>query len=195
MFTTSKLAKMICDAPGFPMDQKPSLTTQDVDAWQHIILSPLHHEAPLSWAQLIPAEDADEGVPDPQFLNLTFHFKRRQDEADLKQLADHLKKFMKVSSTDLHKVYWGAIWGERNPSADRFREAVQRAMAHTQPTDSRSNNPNWPSISVRVDRLSPHQGHYPSDSSPERTPLHFDTSSATLEEEASTWGFWNRTFS
>jgi len=203
MFTTSKLAKMICDAPGFPSDQKPSLTTRDVDAWQHIILAPLPREG-LSASVPTPSaengeedEEEDEGdKPVPQSLSLTFHFKQKQDEADLKKLADHLKKFMKLDNASLHKVHWGGLWGGWRPHpGHRFREIVGRVMAHAHSPVSRLKDSTFPSSSGQSDRLYPQVWHHPSHSPTERAPLLSDTSSVTLEEETTTWNIWSRMFS
>lgn len=116
MFTTSKLAKKISECPDFPEEQNPSLTTRDIEAWQHIILAPLPADgvAPLTPAPNSEHEDEGEeedenNKPNDQFLSLTFHFKHKQDESELlKKLADHLKKFMKVERS-LHKVQWGGL--------------------------------------------------------------------------------------
>jgi len=177
MFTTSKLAKMICDCPAFPKDQKPSLTTRDIDAWQHIILAPLPRQG-VPAPTPAPDEDEDEeedehSKPVPQFLSLTFHFKQKQDEADLKKLADHLKKFMKLDNAALQKVQWGGIWGGwRPPPGHRIRDAVRRLMA-------RSTHPPH----TQDAGLSPLAAQYPLYPSTERTPLLSDTSSVTLEED------------
>lgn len=201
MFTTSKLAKMICDAPKFPQDQKPSLTTRDVDAWQHIILAPLPRDGVSTPAPSVHEdEDKDEDEneddkPIPQSLSLTFHFKAKPDEMELKGLADYLKKFMKLHDTSLHKVQWGGIWGAGRVSpGHRFREAVGRVMAQTHSPSLKLKNPTFPSNSIQSDRLSPQRWNYSSGSSTERTPLLSDASSDTIEEEAVTQSIWGRIF-
>jgi len=149
MFTTTKLAGTILEAPGFPPEQKPSLTTRDADGWQHIILAPLPREGfstPVPNAE----DDDDDDKPVPQFLHLTFHFKANQDEMQLKKLADHLKKFMKLENTTLHKVEWGGIWGT---PGHRFREAVHKVLAHVHSPVSRLKPPIMPSTSLQNERL------------------------------------------
>lgn len=134
MFTTSKLAKTICAAPRFPEDQLPSLTTRDLDAYQHIVLAPLPLEGSLTSAtEYEDGDDEDEPKPVPQSLNLTFHFKSKQDEQELKKLAYHLKKFMKLNETTLHKVQWGGIWSGSIPRGQRLRELVSKVMAERSP--------------------------------------------------------------
>ncbi|KAH8790381.1 hypothetical protein F5882DRAFT_401411 [Hyaloscypha sp. PMI_1271] len=196
MFTTSKLAKKISECPDFPEEQNPSLTTRDVEAWQHIILAPLPREGV---SVLTPApnsgdedenEDEDEededDKPVQQFLSLTFHFKHKEDESELlKKLADHLKKFMKLEPS-LHKVQWGGIWGESQPPpGQRWREAVRKVM-------SKSPVSSFPSNLVQSDSLSPQTGHLLPSSSTERTPLLSDASSVTFEEGHTTQSLWSR---
>ncbi len=41
MFTSSKLARTTCDAPGFSLETKPMLIERHIDSSQHIILAPL----------------------------------------------------------------------------------------------------------------------------------------------------------
>jgi len=193
MFTTSKLAKMICDAPKFPQDQQPLLTTRDVDTWQHIILAPLPRDGVSTPAPSVQDEDEDEDdKPIPQSLSLTFHFKAKPDEIELKKLADHLKKFMKLHDTSLHRVQWGGIWGAGRVSpGHRFREAVGRVMAQTQSPVPKLKKSNL----IQSDMLSPQRWDDPSGSSTERTLLLSDTSSVTLEEEVVTQSIWSRIFS
>jgi hypothetical protein len=204
MFTTSKLAKKISECPDFPEEQNPSLTTRDVEAWQHIILAPLPREGVSA---LTPApnsededenedggEDEDEGEdeeedednkPVQQFLSLTFHFKHKEDESELlKKLADHLKKFMKLEPS-LHKVQWGGIWGElRPPPGHRWREAVRKVM-------SKSPVSRFPSNLVQSGSLSPQTGHLLPSSSTESTPLLSDASSVKFKEELTTRSLWS----
>jgi hypothetical protein len=193
MFTTSKLAKMICDAPKFPQDQQPLLTTRDVDTWQHIILAPLPRDGVSTPAPSVQDEDEDEDdKPIPQSLSLTFHFKAKPDEIELKKLADHLKKFMRLHDTGLHRVQWGGIWGEGRVSpGHRFREAVGRVMAQAQSPVLKLKKSNV----IQNDRLSPQRWDYPSGSSTERTPLLSDASSDTFEQEATTQSIWSRILS
>jgi hypothetical protein len=201
MFTTSKLAKMICDAPGFPQDQKPSLTTRDVDAWQHIILAPLPREGVSAPAPSAEDDEEDKDVdeedkPIPQSLFFIFHFKAKPDEAELKKLADYLKKFLKLDITSLHKVQWGGIWAAgRISPGHRFREAVGRVMAQTHLPTSKLKNLTFPSNPIQSDRLSPQRWDYSSGSPTERTPLLSDASSDTFEPEATTQSIWSRIFS
>jgi hypothetical protein len=195
MFTTSKLAKMICDAPKFPQDQNPLLTTRDVDTWQHIILAPLPREGVSTPAPSVQDEDEDEDdKPIPESLSLTFHFKAKPDEIELKKLADHLKKFMKLHDTSLHKVQWGGIWGAGRVSpGHRFREAVGIVIARTHSLPSKLKNSTFSAGPIQNDRLSP--WGYSSGSPTERTPLLSDASSDTFEQEATTQSIWNRIFS
>ncbi|KAL5313877.1 hypothetical protein ACEPPN_018300 [Leptodophora sp. 'Broadleaf-Isolate-01'] len=201
MFATSKLAKRIYDAPNFPREQKPSLTTRNVDALHHIILAPIPRDGSIGAA--VPPnieEDEEEAESEdesdkavPQFLSLTFQFKEAQDDADLKKLADHLKMFMKLD-TGLQKVQWGALWdGSGPPPGSRMREIVKRFMASEQSPISARNK--WWMISnaVRRKRFSasdrvrergglPASGPEPSD---EREPLVSGSSSDTFGEDDS----------
>jgi hypothetical protein len=192
MFTTSKLAKMIYDCPDFPKEQMPLLTTRDIDAYQHIILAPL----PRGDSSTTPppsSEDEDEQdeedenhKPAPQFLSLTFHFKHKQDETQLKKLADHFNRFMKLENPSLYKVQWGGIWGEgRPPPGQRWRDAVLKVM-------SKSPVSRFPSNLVQSDSLSPQTGHLLPSSSTESTPLLSDASSVKFEEEPTTQSLWSR---
>lgn len=199
MFTTSKLAKTIYDCPDFPKNQKPSLTTRDIDAWQHIILAPLPREGISAMSPAQHSEDEDDNdeedeidKPIPQFLSLTFHFKQKQDETELKRLADHLKKFMKAESTSLQKVQWGGFReGWRQPRGHRLRQAVLKVMSQS-PT-SASKNSNSLSRSVQGDRLSPQMAYnIGPPSTDERTPLLSDASSVTFEESRCSPSLWNR---
>ncbi|KAG4435036.1 hypothetical protein IFR05_009492 [Cadophora sp. M221] len=158
MFATSKLAKRIYDAPNFPQEQKPSLTTRNVDALHHIILAPIPRDGSVGAAVPANVDDDEEEVESedesdkvvPQFLSLTFQFKEAQDDADLKKLADHLKMFMKLD-TGLQKVQWGALWdGSGPPPGSRMRDIVKKFMASDQsPISARSK---WGMISSAVRR-------------------------------------------
>lgn len=194
MFTTSKLAKKISECPDFPEEQNPSLTTRDIEAWQHIILAPLPADGAAS---LTPApnsehEDEDEeedenDKPNDQFLSLTFHFKHKQDESELlKKLADHLKKFMKVEPS-LHKVQWGGLWGGlAPPPGHRWRVAVRKLKMLSRGISPIS--PAFPSVNAQNDRLSPQATHHPQYSpTDERTPLLSDITSVTTPSS-----FWRR---
>jgi hypothetical protein len=59
MIPTSKLAKMIREAPHFPKDQYPSLTAKDLDAYRHIVLAPLPRE-PVNYAYLTAQKGSDQ---------------------------------------------------------------------------------------------------------------------------------------
>lgn len=198
MFTTSKLAKKISECPDFPEEQNPSLTTRDVEAWQHIILAPLPREGVSALTPAPNSEDEDgnedededeeeeeDNKPVQQFLSLTFHFKHKEDESELlKKLADHLKKFMKLEPS-LHKVQWGGIWGElRPPPGHRWREAVRKVM-------SKSPVSRFPSNLVQSGSLSPQTGHLLPSSSTESTPLLSDASSVKFKEELTTRSLWS----
>jgi hypothetical protein len=190
MFTTSKLAKMICDAPKFRQDQSPLLTTRDVDTWQHIILAPLPRDG-VSTPSVQDEDEDEDDKPIPESLSLTFHFKTKPDEMELKKLADDLKKFMKLHDTSLHKVQWGGMGAAGRVSpGHRFREAVGRVMAQQSPASRLKN-----SHLIQSDRLAPQRWDYASGSSTERTPLLSDASSDTFEREATTQSFWSRIFS
>jgi hypothetical protein len=193
MFTTSKLAAKICEAPGFPPDQKPSLTTRDMDSYQRIVLAPL----PFSGdpAQVIDDDDEDDIKPTPECLNLTFFFKTKQDPKELKKLADHLIKFMKFDDTSLHKVQWSGI---RPPAHLRFRAVVNKLMARRQPRRSSASNAS-PSSPVGGG-LSQPGGYATPDglltptAATEHTTLLPGLSPRYPKEEAP-WGFLNRLFS
>jgi hypothetical protein len=200
MFTTSKLAKRICDCPEFPKDQQPSLSTRDIDAWKHIILAPLPREGikPIMPAPRSEDEDQNEEEDEddkavPQFLNLTFHFKRKQNESQFKKLADDLKRFMKLDNTSLYKVQWGGVWGgSRPPRGHRLREAVRKVMS--QSPISPLKIPPFASGSAQPEsRLSPRTAHHSPFQSTDRTPLLSGTPSDTLERHReSTRSYWSR---
>ena len=171
MFTTSKLAKTIWECPDFPKEQKPSLTTRDVEAWQLIFLAPLPADGVASLTPARNSEDEDEGEeededdkPNDQFLSLTFHFKHKQSESVLlKKLADHLKKFMLVESS-LHNVQWGGLWGGlAPPPGHRLRAAVRKVLSNLSQRRLRrsSISPALPSVNAQNDRLSPQAAHHP----------------------------------
>jgi hypothetical protein len=200
MFTTSKLAKTIWECPDFPKEQKPSLTTRDVEAWQHIILAPLPADGVASLTPAQNSEDEDEceeededDKPNDQFLSLTFHFKHKQDESELlKKLADHLKKFMRVEPS-LHKVQWCGLWGGlAPPPGHRWRDAVRKLKM----LQGRSPiSPAFPSVNAQNDRLSTQAAHHPQYSpNDERTPLLSDTTSETIKlpDETTSSSFWGR---
>jgi hypothetical protein len=182
---------MIYDCPDFPKEQMPLLTTRDIDAYQHIILAPL----PRGDSSTTPppsSEDEDEQdeedenhKPAPQFLSLTFHFKHKQDETQLKKLADHFNRFMKLENPSLYKVQWGGIWGEwRPPPGHRLREAVRKVM-------SKSPVSRFPSNLVQSGSLSPQTGHLLPSSSTESTSLLSDASSVRFKEELTTRSLWS----
>lgn len=204
MFTTSKLAKKISECPDFPEEQNPSLTTRDIEAWQHIILAPLPADGVASLTPAPNSEHEDEGEeedendkPNDQFLSLTFHFKHKQDESELlKKLADHLKKFMKVERS-LHKVQWGGLWGGlAPPPGHRWRVAVRKLKLSGVLSQGISPiSPAFPAVNAQNDRLSPEAAYRPQDSpTDERTPLLSDTTSVTtkLLEEPTPSSFWGR---
>ena len=203
MFTTSKLAKTISECPDFPEEQNPSLTTRDIEAWQHIILAPLPADGVASLTPAPNSEHEDGGEEDDeddksndQFLSLTFHFKHKQDESELlKKLADHLKKFMKVEPS-LHKVQWGGLWsGLATPPGHRWRVAVRKLKLKMLSEGISPISPAFPSVNAQNDRLSPQAAHYPQYSpTDERTPFLSDTTSVTIKlpEETTSSSFWRR---
>ncbi|KAE9365616.1 hypothetical protein N431DRAFT_563478 [Stipitochalara longipes BDJ] len=189
MFTTSKLAKTICDCPDFPQGQSPSLTTRDIDAWQHIILAPLPREG-VSTRTPTPSrehenddEEEDEDYkPIPQFLSLTFQFKHKQDAMQFKKLADHLKKFMKVDNTSLENVQWGGIWsGEAQQPSHRWRHAISRLRERE---NERKEKSTFSPAYGQSDTLSQTMGHDSPHSSTESTPALSSTSSDILEDDS-----------
>lgn len=193
MFTTSKLAAKICEAPGFPTDQKPSLTTRDIDAYQRIVLAPLPF--PGDPAQVVDDDDEDDIKPTPECLDLTFFFKTKQDPKELKKLADHLIKFMKFDDTSLHKVQWSGI---RPPAHSRFRAVVNELIARARPRRLSASNVS-PSSPVGGG-LSPPGGYATSDglltptSATEHTTLLTDPFQRYPKDEAPK-GFLNHLFS
>jgi hypothetical protein len=200
MFTTSKLAKRICDCSEFPKDQQPSLITRDIDAWKHIILAPLPRDGVSAPTPAPSGEDEDQnGEEDeddkavPQFLSLTFHFKHKQNETQFKKLADDLKRFMKLDNTSLHKVQWGGVWGgSKPPRGHRLRQAVFKVMSQS-PVSAFKNSAFASSSVQQSSRLSPDTGHHPPFLSTERTPLLSGTSSVTFEnQESTTQSIWSR---
>jgi hypothetical protein len=200
MFTTSKLAKRICDCPEFPKDQQPSLITRDIDAWKHIILAPLPREgvsaptpAPSSEVEDQNGEEDEDDRTVPQFLSLTFHFKHKQNEIQFKKLADDLKRFMKLDNTSLYKVQWGGTWGgSRRPRGHRLREAVFKVMSQS-PVSAFKNSTFASSSVQQASRLSPDTRHHHPFLSTERTPLLSGTSLVTFEgQETTTQSIWSR---
>ncbi|KAH7330215.1 hypothetical protein BKA65DRAFT_54129 [Rhexocercosporidium sp. MPI-PUGE-AT-0058] len=202
MFATSKLAKRIYDAPNFPREQKPSLTTRNVDALHHIILAPIPHDRSIDTPVPDNVEEDEEAESDdesdkavPQFLSLTFQFKEAQDDENLKKLADHLKMFMRLD-TGLQKVQWGALWdGSGPPPGARMREIVKKFMASEQSPiwTARSK---WAMVSsaVRRKRLVGRERRDVAVSEPaddEGAPLLSGASSDTYAQEDSNRGFWN----
>jgi hypothetical protein len=189
MFPTSKLAKVIREAPLFPKDQHPSLTTRDLDAYRHIVLAPLPREGCPAAPPSEGDEEDEEENSRPQLLSLTLHFESDQDEDDLQKLAFHLRKF-KLENKDLKEVQLGGLWGgngaTKPPGRHRFREAagkvIGRIRSHRQ------------SGSLNISPISPYSGEaspYPAQSAEtatENTPLLQDsssgTSSSTLQSEA-----------
>jgi len=135
MFTTSRLAKEICSAPGFPEEQNPSLTSRDPDAYNHIVLAPLPSEGTPETTfppKTDDDEDEDSLESDPQCLSLTFHFNKKQEEKDLWKLADCLNKFKKLDETSLQDVHFGGIWSGPRQSIEqrthKLREVVSRVL-------------------------------------------------------------------
>ena len=128
-------------------------------------------------------EDGDEDDKAvPQFLTLTFHFKYKQDEDQLKMLADHLKKFMKLDNTSLQKICWDSLSsGKSQPLSSRWREAVSRVMA-----SSKMGNSTFAPSNFQSDLLLQRVGRDSPQSSAESTPQLSDTSSDVLDEEATT---------
>jgi hypothetical protein len=195
MFTTSKLAKVVREAPSFPKEQHPSLTTRDPDAYRHIVLAPLPREGDPAALPSVHEDDEDEHFR-PQFLSLTFHFLSDQDEEDLQKLASNLRQF-KLQHKDLRGVQLGGIWsgvgGTRPPPRHRFRQVVDKIMVARRPHRlSETSNTSLLSPYAGVPSLYPTQS---AASATESTPLLPDsssvTSSDTLQSETST-PFFNR---
>ena len=197
MFTTSKLAKVVREAPRFPKDQHPSLTARDPDAYRHIVLAPLPREGDPAALPPVYEDDEDEHFR-PQFLSLTFQFLSDQDDEDLQKLASNLRQF-KLQHKDLRGVQLGGIWsgvgGTRPPPRHRFRQVVDKIMVTRRPHRLSETSNTSPS--------SPYHGCpslYPTQSAAsasESTPLLPDsssvTSSGTLQSEAPT-PLFNRVF-
>lgn len=149
-FTTTKLAARICEAPDFPNDQKPSLTSRDIDSYRRIVLAPLllnHEEAhTVTTMNVQPTtidiyEDGRDEKHNPECLNLTFQFRKTQAEKELKMLADHLISFMKMNDTTLYKVQWGGITSANSaPARSKFRSVVQKVMARIKPDNANLSN-------------------------------------------------------
>lgn len=172
MFTTSKLAAKICEAPLFPRDQKPSLRTRDTKSYQRIVLSPLPEIPSREDRSSTPnVEDDQDDIRPTECLRLELSFKEELDQATIKSLADHLTKFMKLYNPNLYRVRWRGISGIR--SCNHLREAVHRVMSRRAYSDSKSDR-----LSPRIafaassDMLTPLS---PADTFPpspvERTPL------------------------
>lgn len=167
MFTIRKLAHKICDAPGFPEDQSPSLISRDVDAYQVIVLAPLPVEGNSTHSEVseTPRPNSSylgeldderarhEEMPPAHSLSLTFHFKKKQNGASLYKLADHLNKFMKTDDGEhLNEVQWAGIWsGSRLHPRQRIREAVLKVMAQS---PLRLRNTMADSVNLEVHQLS-----------------------------------------
>jgi len=149
MIPTSKLAKMIREAPHFPKDQHPSLTSRDPDGYRHIVLTPLPRDGRPAAP---PPEEYEEENFRPQFLSLKFHFLSDQNDEDLQKLAFHLRQF-KLQHKDLKGVQLGGLWGGNGatkPPGHRLREAAGKVIGHL-----RSHKQ---SGSLTVSPISPHGG-------------------------------------
>ncbi|RDL32075.1 uncharacterized protein BP5553_09477 [Venustampulla echinocandica] len=151
IFTTSKLAAMICNAPQFPPGQKPSLNDRGTETYQRIVLSPLPELCMRdNTSSSAKVEDNPGGTwpTDPtDCLTLELSFREMQDEATIKKLADHFTKFMKFDNTSLCRVRWEGISPFR--PADQLRKAVHLVMKRKRGASNLSHSES------KTDRLSP----------------------------------------
>jgi hypothetical protein len=130
MFTTSKLVQTIHFAPNFPKDQMPQLNTRDTAGLKHIVLAPLLAQGDSGVGT--DNEDGHDLISTTQCLNLTFYFKSKLDDKNLRKFADHLKIVMKLDEGSLVKVQWGGTWSVSKISAgDKFRHLVTRVIKTT----------------------------------------------------------------
>jgi hypothetical protein len=118
MFPTSKLARLIREAPHFPKDQYPSLFAKDPDAYRHIVLAPLSKEtgnyadstaqkgsdySKVTSYELTASNDYKSEIPSSQHHREDFSNLQQRTIFSTKPQRDpeHIESVMRVDEPDM----------------------------------------------------------------------------------------------